>query len=1013
MSDIKRTGRAHAATSLASAMATVGHDRGAIYTGAGLVVAIAASVAAVVAFTLVYWHALASEPLFSWAVVGCAVALVGGVWLQRRLAAGQVPESAMAKSVLGWAIATALVWLAMPTSAAFLAGGETKWPMLVIPLYVAVGWIWVYPLYPSSMLVVCGGAVSAVSVRFVMLGGIGALAAAAGLVLVAAIVVGLVLLNAKFLKKAARRGQPGSLFRPKYGGSAAGDGTAVATRKLSERELENRLEWFGRAETVADIGQWYWPIGSNEVQWSGAMYRLAGVDADSFEPTYHAVIELYHKADRERVQAIYRDAMDRRAPFEFETSIIRANGEEREILVQGRCETEGDTLVALFGFFQDITDRKTAEQALRRSEAFYRAIVEAQSELIFRCLFDGALTFVNEAFCRFFGVARNDAIGACLFEPDDPQAPIMPREAAEVLNVAFEKLTPEIPRATEEIEIVGSDGETRWLLCTHQALFDHRDFLIEYQTVALEITDRKLADSKIQYLAHHDALTGLPNRALFHDRMELAMAHAERNQGRAAILLLDLDNFKHVNDALGHATGDILLRDVAGRLKECVRAVDTVARLGGDEFVIIQAGIETGEQAVILAERIRAAITKPFAIEGHDIQTGTSIGITIYPDDSVDSAQVLKNADMALYRAKARERGTYEFYSRELGRTAQKRLDIAAGLRRALAVGEELSLVFQPKFSLDTGHAIGVEALLRWDRPGHEPISPAEFIPVAEATGLKLGRTAQKRLDIAAGLRRALAVGEELSLVFQPKFSLDTGHAIGVEALLRWDRPGHEPISPAEFIPVAEATGLILPIGEWVLRRACEHLKGWRDAGVPMVPLSVNLSAAQFRDQTLVDKIKCCLDDFTIDPAMLEIEITETALMHDAETATNTLCELVGVGISVSIDDFGTGYSSLNYLKQFPVGKLKIDRSFVADIGISNEDSAIARAVIQLGHSLGLSVLAEGVETNAQLEVLRDLGCDEVQGFLMSRPVTADEYARSMSNIWADMSGEDLATVDA
>ena len=233
---------------------------------------------------------------------------------------------------------------------------------------------------------------------------------------------------------------------------------------------------------------------------------------------------------------------------------------------------------------------------------------------------------------------------------------------------------------------------------------------------------------------------------------------------------------------------------------------------------------------------------------------------------------------------------------------------------------------------------------------------------------------------------------------------LDTGHAIGVEALLRWDRPGHEPISPAEFIPVAEATGLILPIGEWVLRRACEHLKGWRDAGVPMVPLSVNLSAAQFRDQTLVDKIKCCLDDFTIDPAMLEIEITETALMHDAETATNTLCELVGVGISVSIDDFGPGYSSLNYLKQFPVGKLKIDRSFVADIGISNEDSAIARAVIQLGHSLGLSVLAEGVETNAQLEVLRDLGCDEVQGFLMSRPVTADEYARSMSNIWADMS---------
>ena len=243
---------------------------------------------------------------------------------------------------------------------------------------------------------------------------------------------------------------------------------------------------------------------------------------------------------------------------------------------------------------------------------------------------------------------------------------------------------------------------------------------------------------------------------------------------------------------------------------------------------------------MILADRIRTAITKPFAVEGHDIHTGTSIGITNYPDDSTDPAQVLKNADMALYRAKARERGTYEFYSRELGHTAQR------------------------------------------------------------------------RLDIAAGLRHALAVDEGLSLVFQPKFSLDTGHAIGVEALLEWDRPGQETISPAEFIPVAEVTGLILPIGKWVLRRACALLKGWRDAGVPMVPLSVNLSAAQFRDQTLVGKVKDCLEDFTIDPTLLEIEITETALMHDAESATNTLCELVGVGILVSIDDFGTGYSSLN-----------------------------------------------------------------------------------------------------
>lgn len=909
MDDTINAGQAEVATTPASFTT---HDRDANHDSAGLIIAIAASVAGVIAFAAIYWNAIPTGWLMTWAVGGVSVTLAGGIWLQKRLADGTAADHRLHRAILCYAITTAMVWALMPTSSAFIGGEGAKWPLLAIPLYVVGGWLWVFPLFPAAMLVVCGGVIGAAAVRLYMLGGADAYLAVAGFIMIAAIVIRFSLRNLNVLMP---------------------ESTA---RSVLEGELETRLAWFERAEAVADVGQWYWTVGSEDVRWSGAMYRLAGVDPDTFEPTFDSVIALYDKADRERIQTIYRDAIKSREPFEFETTIERAGNRDRYILVQGRCETDGDTLVAVFGFLQDITDRKLAEQALRRSEAFYRAIVEVQSELIFRCLFDGALTFVNTAFCRFFAVTREDAIGASLFEDDDLGAPIVTRETADIMIKAYESLTPEKPRMTDEMKITGEDGEARWLLCTHQALFDGRDFLIEYQTVALDITDRKRADSKIEYLAHHDALTGLPNRALFQDRLELAVAHAKRSDGRAAVLLLDLDNFKHVNDALGHATGDVLLRGVAERLKDCVREVDTVARLGGDEFVIIQAGIESGEQAVILAERIRSKIARPFEIDGHEIHTGTSIGITVYPDDSRDLKQVLKNADLALYRAKARERGTYEFYSTELGFNAQK------------------------------------------------------------------------RLDIAAGLRRALARSEELSLVFQPKFSLVTGHAIGVEALLRWERPDHDSISPAEFIPVAEATGLILPIGEWVLQRACEYLRDWRDAGVPLVPLSVNLSAAQFRDHGLVTKVRKCIADYGIDPAMLEIEITETALMHDADIATTTLRELVGVGIAVSIDDFGTGYSSLNYLKKFPVGKLKIDRSFVSDIGRSDEDAAIAQAITQLGHSLGLSVLAEGVETETQLEVLRAMGCDEVQGFLMSRPLRAEHYARSMIDIWADTSGEDL-----
>jgi diguanylate cyclase (GGDEF)-like protein len=423
----------------------------------------------------------------------------------------------------------------------------------------------------------------------------------------------------------------------------------------------------------------------------------------------------------------------------------------------------------------------------------------------------------------------------------------------------------------------------------------------------------------MEVLALQDPLTGLPNRALFQDRLELATAVSDRAKVLTAVLLLDLDHFKHINDGLGHDVGDKLLQQVSQRLSTCIRAFDTVARLGGDEFVVIQTSITEPGQAVVLAERIAGTLGQPFEVEGQNIYTGATVGITLYPSDARNIGQILKNADLALYRAKSHERGTFEFYSEELGSEAAQRMRLGDGLRQALAK-------------------------------------------------------------------------EELYFVYQPKFETRSGRVVGVEALLRWQSPVHGAVPPGVFIPVAESTGLILSVGEWVLTAACRQLHEWHEAGFPLVPLSINLSGAQFRNASLLEEVRDRILSAGVDPAMLELEVTETTLMHDAATATVVLRELSKIGVQLSIDDFGTGYSSLNYLKQFPVGKLKIDKSFVDDIGVNEKDTAIARAVTELGHSLGLTVLAEGVEKEAQLENLREIGSDEVQGYLLSRPLDRDRF---------------------
>ncbi len=442
--------------------------------------------------------------------------------------------------------------------------------------------------------------------------------------------------------------------------------------------------------------------------------------------------------------------------------------------------------------------------------------------------------------------------------------------------------------------------------------------------VCQDITERRNAERRIHHLAHHDSLTGLPNRALFHDRLETALARARRTGERIGLMLLDLDHFKDVNDSLGHDAGDALLCEVGHRLRRCVRETDTVARLGGDEFAIILAGLAKPAQAGLVAEKIIAAMAAPTRHGAHEIHARTSVGITIFPSDDVEPQPLLKNADIALYRAKAEGRGTCCFFQSSMKTQVERRRALEGELRQAIA-NDRLELVYQPIVRLADGGREGFEALLRWRR------------------------------------------SREL-------------HSI------------------AEVLPIAEQTGLIVPIGEFVVRRAAAHLRAWLDAGFAPGRIALNLAAAQFERGDLAPTIKAIFDDDGLGFDHLAVEVTERVLLgRKAERVSQSLADLHRLGVRVSLDDFGTGYASLTHLKQFPVDHLKIDQTFVQGIGVDPDDAAIVRAVINLGHSLGKGIVAEGIETEQQLAFLRLHGCDLGQGYLFARPLLASAVPRWLS----------------
>lgn len=449
---------------------------------------------------------------------------------------------------------------------------------------------------------------------------------------------------------------------------------------------------------------------------------------------------------------------------------------------------------------------------------------------------------------------------------------------------------------------------------------EHLEGLVEQRTVALtvEIAERIQAQERLQHIAHHDSLTGMPNRVLFVERLKQVLSRAQWHKRSLAVLFFDLDRFKIINDTLGHEAGDQLLKMVAERLLLCVREGDTIARFGGDEFAAFLDDIASPDDVAPIIRNFLHGLASPFVVEGHEFFISGSIGISLYPNDGADTKTLMKNADIAMYRAKQQGGNSYQFYRMDMNIHALQRLELETALRRALE-------------------------------------------------------------------------RQEFVLHYQPQFDLSKGNIVGFEALLRWQRPGGGLLLPVEFISVLEDTGLIIPVGEWVLHTACIQHQAWRTALLPSLRMSVNISGRQFDENDLPETIRRIKKATHIDGISLELEITESILMKSSQPIIEILQEISGMGIRFAVDDFGTGYSSLSYLKRFPIDILKIDQAFVQDITHNPDDAAIVRAIITMAHSLGIKTIAEGVETREQFEFLRSQGCDFGQGYYFSPPQPAEE----------------------
>lgn len=556
-------------------------------------------------------------------------------------------------------------------------------------------------------------------------------------------------------------------------------------------------------------------------------------------------------------------------------------------------------------------------QAVKESELEKLAFMESAHDLIFHCDPAGEFLYVNPAWENALGYGIDDLAGKTILDFVD--------------DTSKYRCMDEFRRALRGEEVSTLEGDLISRYGIHVMVEGSFSCTFENgQPVSMwgicrDITARKEAQEQLHHMAHHDMLTDLPNRLTFADRLTQSKALAKRQKRLLALLFLDLDRFKIVNDTLGHAVGDMMLQEIANRLQGCVREIDTVSRFGGDEFVILLVNPNSIADIERLSQQIQKKLGQPMIIDGNELFITTSIGVSIFPNDEQSSDGLIKKADIAMYQAKANGRNNCQFYCSDMDMHAQRRLVLETGLRKALEK-------------------------------------------------------------------------EEFYLLYQPKVTLQDNRITALEALLRWQHPTLGLIPPNDFISLAEESGLIVQLGEWVLRQACNQFITWQKEGLPPIRIAVNLSGFQLERKDFVERVKCILEEIGVEGQYLEFEITETVIMQNPEFAVKILNQLRDMGIHISIDDFGTGYSSLAHLKRFSVNTLKIDKSFVNDVDLNSTDAAIATAIIAMGKSLNLSVIAEGVETKGQLEFLKKEKCHEMQGFLFSKPLPADKIGELLVN---------------
>ena len=660
-------------------------------------------------------------------------------------------------------------------------------------------------------------------------------------------------------------------------------------------------------------GQAYWTMEFV----SGGCFWLTGYQPGSLlnnrEVTFESIV---HADDRLWVRESVNEALNERRLFDLEYRLNHADGSTRWVWERGTgvFDREG-RIIAIEGLVQDITKRKEAEQGLRDAERRYRGLFDNAIEGIFRSAVDGHYLDANPALAHIYGFDSPQELIASLRDIRN-QLYVDPERRDEFMRIVKTRRSV----VGFESQVYRKNGDVIWISENARAVTDESGRVVSYEGTVEDITDRKLYQARIEQQANYDTLTGLANRSLLHDRLHQSILTAATYGTQLAVVFVDLDRFKFINDSLGHHVGDELLKTMARRFSSCVRECDTVARHGGDEFVLLINGRSGPDPVRNIVERMLALVAQPWVIEQGEFHVTCSIGVALFPEDGNDPQELLKHADSAMYRAKESGRNTFQFFTRELNALMTERLELESKLRRALE-------------------------------------------------------------------RR------QFQLFYQPRIDLASGRIVGAEALLRWNIPRIGTILPERFIPLAEETGLIAPIGRWVLQTAAAQNKAWQDAGLPPIVVSVNVSARQFRADNLERTVAEALRSSGLEARYLEIELTESVVMHDAPQLGTMLDELKQIGVHVAIDDFGTGYSSLTYLKRFPVDRLKVDRSFVENLATDTDDATIVRTIINLGHNFGLKVVAEGVEDLDQIDFLRRHHCDEVQGYYFSRPVSAEQFA--------------------